>query len=42
MDEEFKKRIGYDEKIDDISIQLCKDYNLGKFIIQLLHAIICR
>lgn len=32
MDEEFQKRIGYNGKIDDISVQLCKDYNLGKFL----------
>jgi len=32
MDEDFQKRIDYKGKIDDISIQLCKDYNLGKFI----------
>jgi Ser/Thr protein kinase RdoA (MazF antagonist) len=28
----FQQRIGYNGKIDDISIQLCKDYGLGKFI----------
>jgi len=32
MDEEFQKRIDYNGKIDDISFQLCKDYNLGKFV----------
>ena len=32
MDEEFQKRIDYKGKIDDISVQLCKDYNIGKFI----------
>jgi Ser/Thr protein kinase RdoA (MazF antagonist) len=32
MNEEFQKRIGYKGKIDDVSVKLCKDYNLGKFL----------
>ncbi len=32
MDEEFQKRIDYKGKIDNISSQLCEDYNLSRFI----------
>lgn len=31
MKESFKKRINYGGKIEDISLQICKDYKLGKF-----------
>lgn len=32
MDNELLHRIGYGGRIDDVSIRLCKDYALGKFV----------
>lgn len=31
MEESFRKRIGYSGEIKDISVQICKDYNIGDF-----------
>ncbi len=31
MEEKFKERINYNRDIKDISMQICKDYNLGEF-----------
>lgn len=31
MENSFKKRINYEGKIEDISMQICKDYRLGEF-----------
>lgn len=31
METKFKERINYTGKLEDISIQICKDFNLGKF-----------
>ncbi len=32
MEKKFKKRIGYKGDLKEISLQICKDYNLGRFI----------